>query len=191
MTGLPEDLFASFRDTGRDLFLSGAVTSHGGNLSVRIGDVIWITRSGAMLGRLTTDDIFATHIDPCDADEGCSRELVVHRAIYKATDARAIVHAHTLHTVHRSLREDVIIPVDSEGKAILSEVPVVSAARTIASAEAAASLAAALKDARIAVLRTHGPFAIGATLEEAFYHVSCLEMSASLLDLIESHGPLG
>ncbi len=191
MTGLPEDLFASFRDTGRDLFLSGAVTSHGGNLSVRIGDVIWITRSGAMLGRLTTDDIVATHIDPCDADEGCSRELVVHRAIYKATDARAIVHAHTLHTVHRSLREDVIIPVDSEGKAILSEVPVVSAARTIASAEAAASLAAALKDARIAVLRTHGPFAIGATLEEAFYHVSCLEMSASLLDLIESHGPLG
>lgn len=184
MSLLPDESYASFRDTGRDLFLTGAVTSHGGNLSVRIGDRIIITRSGSMLGRLGRDDILATGIDACPDDAGCSRELVVHRAIYHATDARAIVHAHTVHTIARSLRTALIEPVDSESKAIIGSVPVVSAAQTIASPEAAELLAAELRDHVIAVLRTHGPFATGATLEEAFYHVSCLEASCRVLDIL-------
>ncbi|MDO9557390.1 MAG: class II aldolase/adducin family protein [Coriobacteriia bacterium] len=183
---ISEELFASFRDTGHDLFLTGAVSSHGGNMSVRIGDRILITRSGSMLGRLTRKDILETGIEACPEDEGCSRELVVHRAIYQATDAQAICHAHTVHTIHRSLGCDVIVPLDSESKAILGDVPVVTAAQTIASAEAAEVLSAALREGKIAVLRTHGPFAKGATLEEAFYHVSCLEASAHILDMRDS-----
>lgn len=181
-----DELFASFRDTGRDLFLTGAVSSHGGNLSVRVGDRILITRSGSMLGRLTRADILETAIDACPEDEGCSRELVVHRAIYRATDAHAIVHAHTVHTIHRSLVSDVIIALDSESKAILGDVPVLSAEQTIASPEAAAVLSEALREKKVAVLKTHGPFARGATLEEAFYHVSCLEASAEILDLVDA-----
>lgn len=186
MIMISDELFASFKQTGRDLFLTGAISSHGGNMSVRIGDRILITRSGSMLGRLTRDDIIETGIDACPEDEGCSRELVVHRAIYQATDALAIVHAHTVHTIHRSLGSEVISALDSESKAILGDVPVVSAAQTIASPEAAAVLSAALRESRIAVLRTHGPFAKGATLEEAFYHVSCLEASSKILDIADS-----
>ncbi len=59
----------------------------------------------------------------------------------------------------------------------------VEAAETIASPEAAVLLAEALTEHSVAVLRTHGPFARGASLEEAFYHVSALEASAHLLDL--------
>jgi L-fuculose-phosphate aldolase len=190
MMTISDELFASFRDTGRDLFLTGAVSSHGGNLSVRIGDRILITRSGSMLGRLTRDDILETGIDACPEDEGCSRELVVHRAIYHATDARAIVHAHTVHTIHRSLVSDSIVALDSESRAILGDVPIVCAEQTIASPEAAEVISAALRDKKVAVLRTHGPFAKGATLEEAFYHVSCLEASAKILDLMDI-GPRG
>lgn len=186
MIMISDDLFASFRDTGRDLFLTGAVSSHGGNMSVRVGERILITRSGSMLGRLTRADILETGIDTCPDDAGCSRELVVHRAIYLATDAHAIVHAHAVHTIHRSLVSDVIVALDSESKAILGDVPVVSAEQTIASPEAAKLLAAALSEKKIAVLKTHGPFATGGTLEEAFYHVSCLEASAKILDLADS-----
>jgi len=181
---LPDELYVSFRDTGRDLFLTGAVTTHGGNLSVRVGDRIIITRSGSMLGRLTKADILETGIDVCPADTGCSRELLVHRAIYHATDARAIVHAHTVHTIARSLRTTLIEPVDSESRAIIGGVPVVSAEQAIASPEAAVFLSAELVNHVIAVLRTHGPFATGATLEQAFYHVSCLEASCHVLDLL-------
>jgi L-fuculose-phosphate aldolase len=172
-----------FAAIGRDLFVSGAVSSHGGNLSERHGDRIVITRRGSMLGRLGEQDVVWTNLAACDRDEECSREIVVHRAIYEATEARAIVHAHTLHTVWRSMIADTIEPIDSEGLYVLGTVPVVEAAQTIASAEAGELLAAVLKEHPVAVLRTHGPFARGSTLEEAFYHVSALEASCQLLDI--------
>ncbi|MDO8847617.1 MAG: class II aldolase/adducin family protein [Coriobacteriia bacterium] len=181
---IDRELIRIFREVGRDLFVAGLTTSHGGNMSVRDGGRVIITRRGSMLGRLTDDDLIETGIAPCAADERCSRELVVHRAIYAATDARAIVHAHPPRTVARSFSADIIAPADSEGLYVLGEVPVVTAAQTIASPEAADVLAEALRGAPIAVLRTHGPFARGATLEEAFMHVSVLEASATILDLL-------
>jgi L-fuculose-phosphate aldolase len=173
-----------FRDIGRDLYVAGLTTSHGGNMSVRLGDGIIITRRGSMLGRLGDDDLVETDMEPCAADDRCSREIVVHRAIYAATDARAIVHAHPPHTVARSFGHDSIVPADSEGLYVLGEVPVVEAATTIASSEAAEVLARSLGSARVAVLRTHGSFATGASLEEAFMHVSVLEASAVILELL-------
>ncbi|MGB4593101.1 MAG: class II aldolase/adducin family protein [Coriobacteriia bacterium] len=176
-------LIAEFRKIGRDIFVAGLITSHGGNLSVRQGDRIVITRRGSMLGRLTEDDIVETGMEPGD-DALCSREIVVHRAIYAATDALAIAHVHPVHTIAWSMRADEIVPEDSEGLYVLGRVPVVTAEQTIASPEAGELLARALKDHPVAVLRSHGPFAKGASLEEAFYHVSALEASAQVLDLL-------
>ena len=181
---IDRQLISAFRDTGRDIFDSGLTSSHGGNMSVRTESGIVITRRGSMLGRLGDDDLVETGMEPCASDDRCSREIVVHRAIYAATDAQAIVHAHPPHTVARSFANDTIVPRDSEGLYVLGQVPVVEAATTIASPEAAAVLAVALAGAPIAVLRTHGPFARGTSLEEAFMYVSVLEASAVILDLL-------
>jgi L-fuculose-phosphate aldolase len=113
-------------------------------------------------------------------------ELVVHRAIYAATGASAIVHAHCIHTIARSFVGDVIVPVDSESKLRLIDVPVVVSPTTIGSPEAATKLAAALVDRRVAVLRAHGPFARGESLEDALQAVSCLEASCAILDVLHS-----
>lgn len=178
-----------FARIGRDLWTSGAVSSHGGNLSVRDGERVLITRTGSMLGHLGPDDVVETTLTaPGPRDAECSVELVVHRAIYAATPARAIVHAHALHTIVRSLIEDRIVPVDSESLLRLGEVAVVTAASVVGSPEAAEALARALADKPIAVLRSHGPFAVGATLEEAFMAVSCLEASCAILDILGSIG---
>jgi len=185
------ELRKTFSRIGRDLFLTGAISSHGGNMSVRRGDKIFITRRGSMLGQLGEHDVVWTRMHECELDEACSREIVVHRAIYEATDAKAVVHAHPAHTIFRSMVADAIHPIDSEGAHVFGEeVPVVTADQTIASPEAAEKLAAALTDHPIAVLRTHGPFARGATLEEAFYHVSALEVSCHILDLRDSTGAM-
>ena len=173
-----------FRDIGRDVFVAGLTSSHGGNMSIRDGERIVITRRGSMLGRLGGDDLVEVGMEPGAADERCSRELVVHRAIYAATDAGAIVHAHPVHTIARSFAADTITPADSEGLYVLGDVPVVTSAVTIASPEAAIVLAEALREAPVAVLRTHGPFARGESLEEAFMYVSVLEASAQVLDLL-------
>ncbi|HEY5506533.1 MAG TPA: class II aldolase/adducin family protein [Coriobacteriia bacterium] len=184
-------MFDEFSWVGSDLYSSGAVSSHGGNLSVRLPDGrMLITRTGSMIGRLTPSDIIETSLVACGdaADADCSVELVVHRAIYAATDAGAIVHAHALHTVARSLVDDMIVPLDSESKFRLVDVPVVVAATSIGSAEAGEKLAAALRERRVAVLRGHGPFAIGETLEDAYMAISCLEASCHVIDIVEATG---
>jgi L-fuculose-phosphate aldolase len=182
-------MYEQFARVGCDLYASGAVSSHGGNLSARLGeDRILITRTGSMIGHLAPDDLIETTLtecgDPRDAD--CSVELVVHRAIYAATRASAIVHAHCIHTIARSFVGDVIVPVDSESKLRLIDVPVVVSPTTIGSPEAATKLAAALVDRRVAVLRAHGPFARGESLEDALQAVSCLEASCAILDVLHS-----
>jgi L-fuculose-phosphate aldolase len=174
---------------GRDLFVSDAVTARGGNLSVRDGDLIHITRRGSMLGRLGEDDIVVTLMEPGPADADCSTELVVHRAIYLGTDACAIVHAHTTHTTYRSLIEDEIRPIDSDARYVIGDViPVLNPSSVIGSAEAAELLAEVLAEIPIAVLRGHGPFAHGPTIEEAFAKVSILEAACRILDLRDAVG---
>lgn len=180
-----------FARIGHDLWVSGAVSSHGGNMSARLGDDrLLITRTGSMLGHLAEGDVIETTLAACGdpRDERCSVELVVHRAIYAHTGARAIVHAHTVHTIVRSLVSDLIVPADSESVLRLTDVPVVTAAQSIGSPEAGAKLAEALLERRVAVLRGHGPFARGETLEDAFQAISCLEASCAILDALDAIG---
>lgn len=183
-------MYEQFRDIGRDIYLGGLISSHGGNMSVRRGDRVTITRRGSMLGRLSESDLVDTDITPCSDDEHCSRELVVHRSIYQASGATAIVHAHPVHTIYRSFVADTVLPIDSESRYVLGDaVEVFSPEESIASAEAGFLLAGAFaRGAKVAVLRGHGPFAIGATLAEAFYHITCLEASCAILDLRDSTG---
>ena len=155
---------------------------------MRFGDAIFITRRGSMLGHLGDGDVIETRAEACELDEHCSRELVVHRQIYQETDARAIVHAHPTHTIFRSLVSDEIVPLDSEAKYVLGAVPVLAPSETIASPEAAEMLGETLKDHQVAILRSHGPFAKGQSLEEAFYAVSALEISCHILDLRDATG---
>ena len=183
-------MYEQFRAIGEDIYAAGLISSHGGNISVRRDDRIVITRRGSMLGRLAESDLVTTGVAACADDEHCSRELVVHRAIYLASDAGAIVHAHPIHTVYRSLVADTIEPVDSESRYVIgASIPVLAPRETIGSLQAAEMLAEAFAGgAKIAVLRSHGPFAVGATLEEAFYHITCLEASCRVLDLRDTVG---
>ena len=171
-----------FQRIGRDLFLSGLVSSHGGNLSVRLGDRVLIKRRGAMLGRLGERDLIETGLYEDDSGIAlASTELLVHRAIYQATSALAVVHAHPPMAVALSLIEEEIIPIDSEGAYLLHRVPVVAAEHTAGSTEVARLIPQALKRYKIAVLRGHGSFAIGQTLEEAYQWTSSLEESSKII----------
>ena len=182
-------MYEQFRDIGRDLYLGGLVSSHAGNMSVRMGDRILITRRGSMVGRFKPDDLIETGLDADDAMVTlASSELIVHRAIYKATSALAIVHTHPPHATAISLSQDAIVPVDSEGSYLLHKVTVVEAAKTIGSSEVAEVIPPALRDHKVAMLRGHGAFAVGELLEEAFMVTSSLEFSARILYLVRTLG---
>ena len=182
-------MLEEFQWVGADLYHAGAVSSHEGNLSVRVGNTIVITRSGCMLGRLTADDLVEVSVEPDGRDESeASTELVVHREIYRRTDALAVVHVHPPHTVFRSLVDDEIVPLDSETDFHVGTVPVVSMPSTIGSPHVADAVADALGSHRVVAVRGHGPFAAGESLERAFRWTSAVEASCRLLDLRDSTG---
>lgn len=178
-----------FQRIGRDLFVAGLVSSHGGNMSVRQGDRILITRRGSMLAHLEERDVIDIGLEENDANVTlASTEIVVHRAVYQATSALAIVHTHPPYAIAQSLVKDEIVPVDSEGSYLLHKVPVVEAQLTAGSTEVADIVPRWLKEYDLVMLRGHGPFAIGHLLEEAFQLTSVLEMTCRILTLSEGMG---
>ncbi len=166
---------------GKKLVKSGLVESHFGNISVRIGNRMLITRSGCSLDEITENSVVEVSVEgTCPLDMIASSESIVHRAIYRNTPALAIVHAHCPFSVTLSLLHEgkSIIPADSEGQYFLGEVPVVKGG--IGSDELACNLAAALASHKSAVVFGHGTFAIGKILEEAYVTTTQVEHSCKI-----------
>jgi L-fuculose-phosphate aldolase len=174
---------------GDDLFRSGLITTHGGNLSVRAGDRIIITRQGSMLAHLASEDLVETGLWTDDTGrDSASRELPVHRAIYATTPAQAVVHAHPPTAVALSLAEEHLHPLDVEGSHRLREVPVVTTQEAVGTEESGRRVAALLGESRVVMVRGHGSFAWGTTLEEALCRTSVLEASSRILLLARTAG---
>ena len=174
-------IYEMFRDIGRDMYTANMISSHGGNLSIRIGDHLIIKRRGAMLGNLKPHDLIETGIEKNDSGVAlASTELVVHRAIYLNTPALAVVHCHPRTAIAFSLSRDELVPIDNEASYLLKKVPVVAEEFASGTPEMANKVAKALQNYKIIMLRGHGSFAIGQTLDEAFHWSSTLEESCQI-----------
>ena len=178
----PQDLYLRFREVGEDLFAQGLISATAGNFSLRQGDGFWITRSGVRKNRLRPSDLLFAGLEPDpERDRGASIELIIHREVYRRTDAAALVHAHPRTAVALSLHEDAIRPLDHEGKLVLGEVLVLAPESVSASPEAAAAVAEGLSHRPVVMLRGHGAFARGKDLFEAYARLTVLEEAAQIL----------
>jgi L-fuculose-phosphate aldolase len=178
---IDERIYEQFREIGRDIYASGLISSHGGNISVRLGDRLVIKRRGAMLGNLKPHDLIETGVEKNDSGVVlASTELLVHRTIYRSTPALAIVHCHPRTAIAFSLSRDEIVPIDNEASYLLKKVPVVTEEFPSGTPEMARKVAEALQSYKIIMLRGHGSFATGQTLEEAFHWTSTLEESCQI-----------
>ncbi|OIP21354.1 hypothetical protein AUK22_11780 [bacterium CG2_30_54_10] len=179
------NVLREFQKTGADLFTAGLNNSHSGNMSVRVNRMLAITRTGSMLHRLDHSDIIETTIDDDDSETiRASREIPVHRAIFRGTDADAIVHAHPAYAIALSLSLDHIRPVDAEGFYYFPNgIPVIEVENPIASEEVGRAVVPLLKTCPIVVVRGHGSFAVGPTLEDGLHWTTSLEHSARILCL--------
>jgi len=183
---IDQRLYEEFRDIGRDIYLGQLTSSHGGNMSVRIGNRIIIKRRGAQLGRLKREDFVETSLNSHDSEiMRASTELIVHRTIFQRTSALAVIHSHPRTAIVLSLSRDEIIPIDVEGSYLLHKVPVVAAEFASGSQDMAENVAEALRKYKIIMLRGHGCFATGQTLEEAFHWISALEEASDII--LETH----
>jgi len=175
-------MFEQFKQIGRDIFLRGLISSHAGNMSARVMDRIYITRKSSMLGRLQQKDVIELKLGQDNVQAPmASSELVVHTAIYHNTSALAIVHVHPPYATLLSMLRDEIIPVDVEGRYLFTKIPVVTPDQAIGSDESARLVSERLKDYKIVLIRGHGSFAKGETLEEAFMYTTSLESTSFFL----------
>ncbi|MFC2001934.1 aldolase [Chloroflexota bacterium] len=176
-----------FKTVGRDLFARGLVSSHSGNLSIRQGDRIFVTRRGSMLNCLQECDLIETGVSRNNrATPLATVELAVHRAIYRETSALAVVHAHSPHATALSMIETEIVPGNAEGLAVVGTVPVVGWQMDVKPGGLADIIAQSLKEHRIIMVHGHGSFAIGQLLEEAYNFTTALEESCQILCLLKS-----
>ncbi len=159
----------------------GLISSHSGNISVRDGDYIYITKTKTMLGSLKEEDIIKIALFKEDnAEKYASMETIVHKEIYKNTDKTAIIHTHPVYAITLSLLLDSFIPVDSEGRYILENVPVLKVKQSIASKEVADKIHLILNKYKTCIVKGHGVFTSADSLEQAFYFTTVLETSSKI-----------
>jgi len=180
-------ILSQFQSVGQDLFTQGLVSATSGNLSIRLGDRLIITRRGSRLGCLQENDLIETGISKNDRSTPlASTELNVHRTIYQQTSALAIVHAHPPHAVALSLTDTEIAPSDTDGLLVVKRVPVLGWHMKVRPGGLADIITAALKEKRIVMVHGHGSFAVGQLLEEAYSCTTTLEESCRVTCLLRS-----
>jgi len=181
-----KDIIEEIIFTGKVLYQQGLVTTHAGNISVFSNGVIYITKTGSMLGYLKESDIIQVSINPSDNDKYASRELIVHREIYKNTNAKAVIHAHPVHMVSLSFNlQEKFVPIDSEGELFIGEVPIIEVNPPSASPELAKRVSSLMKNYDIVVVKRHGSFIKADSLNIALQLTSDLEYCANIYTLVK------
>jgi len=175
------ELVGQFIRIGRVLFEGGLNNSHSGNMSMRVEDRLLITRRGSMLGALTASDLIDVNLEGDGCDEGLpSTEVNVHRSVYAGTGHLALVHAHPRAAIALSMNRDFIIPIDAEGRYYFHRIPVLAVGESIGSKEVEEKLPDLLKESPLVMVRGHGAFAGGATLEDGLKMIHSLEWSCEI-----------
>jgi methylthioribose-1-phosphate isomerase len=93
-------------DIARSLYARGWMPGTAGNISVRTGQTAVITGSGLSKGELTGADMVTVAVadsQPVSGSRRPSAETAIHTAIYRATNADAVVHVHAPHATAQTV----------------------------------------------------------------------------------------
>jgi L-fuculose-phosphate aldolase len=159
----------------------GLVVGTAGNLSVHSGDLVAITPTSVDYDELDPGLICVVGLDGeiVEAERAPSSELPMHLAVYRETDAAAIVHTHapyatTLATVVEEL------PTIHYMMAELGGSVRVAPYATFGTGELATSVMDALRGRSAVLLGSHGTLTVGDSLEQAYWRSVLLEWLATL-----------
>ncbi|MER6604372.1 class II aldolase/adducin family protein [Streptomyces sp. NPDC000927] len=174
--GVIEQTWADLVTTARRTAADGLVVGTSGNVSARVGDTILVTPSGVPYDRLGPQDVVG--VDP----EGNqvlgvltpTSELPLHLAVYRNTDAAAVVHTHAVHATAVSTLVPEVPSIHYAAAMLGGPVRVAAYAR-YGTEELAANMLDALRDRTGCLLRNHGTVTHGATLDEAYDRTAQLE----------------
>ncbi|MDT9685503.1 class II aldolase/adducin family protein [Streptomyces sp. TRM76323] len=183
-----EEAWDALVATARRTAADGLVVGTSGNVSVRVGDLLLVTPSGVPYSRLTGDDVVAVDLDGRRVRGTLppTSELPLHLAVYRSTDAGAVVHTHAVHATAVSTLVDELPPIHYVAGALGGPVRVAPYA-LYGTRELADHMLAALTGRTACLLRNHGTVAYGATLDQAYDRTAQLEWMCRVWLAADSH----
>jgi len=204
-------IFERMQKIGTAISFVNANNTHSGNLSVRDPsdpDLFYITASGSQGGHLIRQDIVPINFSGVSwGDARGSTESTIHREILKLSGVNSVIHAHYMNSTFISFdtkekqlflrflgtdrqdREEFLFyPVDLIGAYSIGGVKVGSYEQPVGSSEMEERIPQYLGEDILTIVRGHGPFARGSSLENAFHYLSVLENSASLAIFLRRRG---
>ncbi len=163
------------------LLTDGLCMGTSGNISVRIGDQVFITPSSIPAADMTPELIAETDLEGrvVEASTRPSTELPFHTAIYNGTDAGAVVHTHSMYATALSTTIDELPAIHYMINHVGGPVRVVPYC-TFGTEELAHRVRAGVKDRFATLIQNHGTVAYGATLAEAYFRAQLLEWLSEL-----------
>ncbi|WAP55322.1 class II aldolase/adducin family protein [Streptomyces sp. S465] len=162
--------------TARRTTADGLVVGTSGNVSARVGDTVLVTPSGVPYDRLGPRDAVAVDLDGQQVlgTLAPTSELPMHLAVYRETDAQAVVHTHAVHATAVSTLVDELPAIHYMTAALGGPVRVAEYA-LYGTDELAAAMIEALRNRSGCLLRNHGTVVHGATLDQAYDRTAQLE----------------
>ncbi|MGQ4385336.1 class II aldolase/adducin family protein [Streptomyces sp. SAS_270] len=162
--------------TARRTVTEGLVVGTSGNVSVRVGDTVLVTPTGVPYDRLTPTDVVGVDLDGRQVLGSlvATSELPMHLAIYRTTEARAVVHTHAAHATAVSTLVQELPLIHYMAGALGGPVRVAPYA-TYGTPELAENMLRALTDRTACLLQNHGTIAYGTSLAQAYDRTAQLD----------------
>ncbi len=165
---------------GRAMLDLGFQNTHSGNISVRAGDEIYITKTGSMKGHLQERDIVLPGLfEPKYGLFQSSSETGTHRKILEYSGSA--LHAHSLPATLLSYITNSVKPLDYLGKNYIGEFPVVEFERPVGSKEMEDEIPKILRERPVMIVKTHGPFVRGENVYDAFFKLNIVDYTSEIL----------
>lgn len=181
---------AAVADACRRLGAEGLLIGTAGNVSVRVRERVAITATGAVLARLTPDEVTVVDLDGTvvDGDLEPTSELDLHLGVYRRYGTCAVVHTHAPMATALSCVLDELPCVHYQLLALGGTVRVAPYA-TFGTPELAASVLAALEGRGAALMANHGAVTHAPTLAQAVEHALLLEWACGVYQHAAALGP--
>ncbi|MFF8191107.1 class II aldolase/adducin family protein [Streptomyces bobili] len=172
---------AAVADACRRLAAEGLLIGTAGNVSVRAGDRVAVTATGAVLARITPDQVTVVDLDGTVV-AGTLRptsELELHLGVYRRYGTAAVVHTHAPMATAVACVLDELPCVHYQLLALGGTVRVAPYA-TFGTPELAASVLDALDGRGAALMANHGAVTHAPTLDQAVEHALLLEWACGV-----------
>lgn len=164
----------------RWLRLYGYNDSHSGNASCRHrhSNAYYITPTGACADTITAERLIYSELDRAPP-KSASLDSELHRQVYlKYPEVGAILHSHVPHLVAITMDGKDFVPEDFEGQYYFQKIPVVDLPYDKVLSDAPGIITKLLGENPIVVVRGHGAYARGESLDQAYKWTCSAEMSA-------------